>query len=239
MCVVVSLCLPVCSFVSLSVCLSLSPPVSLPVWVSCVPGERVSVGSGEGAVVTLLWLRQRSIAAQRGSALTPEAGTDSAFTDWSMCRGQSWRRELCSGSPPGESCMAPPSWSRVWAALDHTDPCWLLQLLDELVLLCLAGQKLVKLHLQSCYQSVPLRPPFVHQLLLLHQLGRQRILAGMRSNAEKEDFYLVSWMQVILNTLLLFILPDAKNLLLLPTVTFKVKSHGDLGVSCVMLYNVS
>lgn len=50
-------------------------------------------------------------------------------------------------------------------------------------------------------------------------------------------------MQVILKTFLLFILPDEKNLLkyfkLLPIVRFKIKSQGDLRVSCVMLYNVS
>lgn len=39
--------LSACLFVTLSVCLSLLPPVSLPVWVSCVPGEWMSVGSGE------------------------------------------------------------------------------------------------------------------------------------------------------------------------------------------------
>lgn len=67
------------------------------------------------------------------------------------------------------------------SSLSHTDLLWQLcviftQLLDQFVFLCLAGEKLLQLDLQSCHQSVSLLPPAVHGLVLLSQLGHQGVL---------------------------------------------------------------
>lgn len=55
------------------------------------------------------------------------------------------------------------------------------QLLDDLVLLGLAGQELLQLDFQGRDQGVPLLPPALHLLLLLSQLARQRLLAERHS----------------------------------------------------------